>query len=65
MELIGLRKLPSAKNLVDPTDFALKRNAIDGVEGEHLADIVVSVPAETFCVKEVGEEVLLERAAVL
>src|ERR1700733_10613943 len=65
LELIGLRKLPATKSLVDQTAPALERNAIDGVQSEHLTDVVVRVPAETFCVEEVGQEVFLERAAVL
>ena len=65
MELIGLRKLPATKNFVDQTAPALERNVINRVESEHLTDVVVRVPAETFCVEEVGQEVFLKRSAVL
>src|ERR1700722_8860806 len=65
LELIGLRELPSAENLIRDTARGLEGDVVDGVDGEDLTDIVVRVAAESFGVEEVGQEVLLEGAAVL
>src|ERR1700678_4410692 len=64
LELIGLRELPATKRLVGKTAVAAEGDFVDGVQDEDLAEIVVCRSAESFGVVGVGQEVLLEGAAV-
>ncbi len=65
LELVGLRELPATENLVREAAAAVEGKTVDGVDGEHLTNVVVRVAAQSFGVEEVRQEVLLEGTAVL
>ena len=64
LELIGLRELPATESFVGDAVAAAEGDVVDGVEDEDLTKIVVGCAAEAFGIVGVGEDVLLEGAAV-
>ncbi len=64
LELIGLRELPASERFVRDAAVAAEGDVVDGVENEDLTKIVVGCAAEALGIIGVGQDVLLEGAAV-